>query len=29
MPEPRSGSGWIEEQGGGRVKGTLRIAFEM
>ena len=28
-PGPRSGSGWVEEQGGGRVQGTFRIAFEM
>jgi hypothetical protein len=29
MPRPRSGSGWVGEQGGGMVKGTFRIAFEM
>ena len=28
-PGPRSGSGWIGEQGGGRVQGTFGIAFEM
>jgi hypothetical protein len=28
-PGPRSGSGWVGEQGGGRVYGTFRIAFEM
>ena len=26
---PRSGSGWVGEQGRGRVQGTFRIAFEM
>jgi hypothetical protein len=29
MPGPRSGSGWVGEQGRGRVKGTFGIAFEM
>jgi hypothetical protein len=29
MPGPGSRSGWVEEQGGGRVKGTFGIAFEM
>jgi hypothetical protein len=29
MPGPRSGSGWVGEQGGERVEGTFRIAFEM
>jgi hypothetical protein len=29
MPGPRSGSGWVGEQGGGRVQGTFGIAFEM
>jgi hypothetical protein len=29
MPGPRSGSGWVGEQGGGRVLGTFGIAFEM
>jgi hypothetical protein len=29
MPGPESGSGWVGEQGGGRVLQTLRIAFEM
>jgi hypothetical protein len=30
MPGPRSGSGWVGEQGGGgRVQGTFRIAFEV
>jgi hypothetical protein len=29
MPGPRSRSGWVGEQGRGRVQGTLRIAFEM
>jgi hypothetical protein len=28
-PGPRSGSGWVGEQGGGRVKGTLGIASKM
>jgi hypothetical protein len=28
-PGPRSGSEWVGEQGGGRVYGTFRIAFEM
>jgi hypothetical protein len=28
-PEPRSESGWIGEQGRGRVYGTFGIAFEM
>ena len=29
MPGPRSGSGWVGEQGRGRVYGTFGIAFEM
>jgi hypothetical protein len=29
MPGPRSGSGWVGEQGLGRVQGTFAIAFEM
>jgi hypothetical protein len=29
MPGPRSGSGWVGEQGRGRVEGTFGIAFEM
>jgi hypothetical protein len=29
MPRPRSRSGWVGQQGGGRVYGTCRIAFEM
>jgi hypothetical protein len=29
MPGPRSRSGWVGEQGGGRVQGAFRIAFEM
>jgi hypothetical protein len=29
MPGPGSGSEWFGEQGGGRVKGTFGIAFEM
>jgi hypothetical protein len=29
MPGPRSGSGWIGEQGRGRIQGTFGIAFEM
>jgi hypothetical protein len=29
MPGPRSGSGWVGEQGGGRVQGTFGVAFEM
>jgi hypothetical protein len=29
MPGPRSGSGWVGEQGKGKVLGTFRIAFEM
>jgi hypothetical protein len=29
MPGSRSRSGWVGEQGGGRVLGTFRIAFEM
>jgi hypothetical protein len=29
MPGPRSRSGWVGEQGGGRVQGTFGIAFEM
>jgi hypothetical protein len=29
MSGPRSGSGWVGEQGGGRVWGTFGIAFEM
>jgi hypothetical protein len=29
MPGPRSGSGWVGEQGVGRVQGTFGIAFEM
>jgi len=29
MPGPRSGSGWVGEQGRGRVNGIFRIAFEM
>jgi hypothetical protein len=31
MPGPRSGSGWVGEQGGGRVKGTfgIHLKFEM
>jgi hypothetical protein len=28
-PGPRSRSGWVGEQGGGRVEGTFGIAFEM
>jgi hypothetical protein len=28
-PGPRSGGGWVGEQGRGRVQGTFRIAFEM
>jgi hypothetical protein len=26
---PRSGSGWVGDQGGGRLEGNFRIAFEM
>jgi hypothetical protein len=29
MLGPRSGSGWVGEQDGGRVYGTFGIAFEM
>jgi hypothetical protein len=29
MPGLRSRSGWVGEQGRGRVEGTFRIAFEM
>jgi hypothetical protein len=29
MPGSKSGSGWVGEQGGGRVKGTFGIEFEM
>jgi hypothetical protein len=29
MPGLRSGSGWVREQGGGRVWGTFGISFEM
>jgi hypothetical protein len=29
MPGPRIGSGWVGEQGRGRVWGTFGIAFEM
>jgi hypothetical protein len=29
MPGPRSRSGWVGEQGRGRVLGTFEIAFEM
>jgi hypothetical protein len=29
MPGPRSRSGWVREQGGGRVWGTFGIAFEI
>jgi hypothetical protein len=29
MPGPRSGSGWVGEQGEGRVEGTFGIGFEM
>jgi hypothetical protein len=29
MPGPVSGSGWVWEQGGGRVWEALGIAFEM
>jgi hypothetical protein len=29
MPGPRSRSGWVGEQEGGRVYGTFRIAFLM
>jgi hypothetical protein len=29
MPRPRSRSGWVGKQGGGRVLGTFWIAFEM
>jgi hypothetical protein len=29
MPEPRSRSGWVGEQGKGRVYGTFGIAFEI
>jgi hypothetical protein len=29
MSGSRSGSGWVEEQGRGRVLGTFGIAFEM
>jgi hypothetical protein len=29
MPGPRRGSGWVGQQGGGRVYGTFGIAFEM
>jgi hypothetical protein len=28
MSGPRSGSGWVGEQGKGRVEGTFGIAFE-
>jgi hypothetical protein len=28
-PGPRSGNGWVGEHGGGRVQGTIGIAFEM
>jgi hypothetical protein len=28
-PGPRSGSGWVGEQGGGSVYGAFGIAFEM
>jgi hypothetical protein len=28
-PGPRSGSGWVGEQGTGRVYGTFGITFEM
>jgi hypothetical protein len=28
-PGPRIGSGWVGEQGGGRVQGTFGIAFEI
>jgi hypothetical protein len=28
-PGPRSGSGWVGEQGRGTVQGTFGIAFEM
>jgi hypothetical protein len=29
MPGPRSGSGLVGKQGGGRVWGTFGLAFEM
>jgi hypothetical protein len=29
IPGPRSGSGWVGEQGRGKVLGTFRILFEM
>jgi hypothetical protein len=29
MPGPRSGSGWVGEQGEGRISETFGIAFEM
>jgi hypothetical protein len=29
MPGPGSRSGWVGEQGRGRILGTFRIAFEM
>jgi hypothetical protein len=29
MPGSRSGSGWVGEQGGGRVWGDLGIAYEI
>jgi hypothetical protein len=29
MPGPGSRSGWVGDQGGGRVQGALGIAFEM
>jgi hypothetical protein len=29
MPGPRSRSGWVGEQGRGRVEGTFGIALEM
>jgi hypothetical protein len=29
MPGPGSGSEWVGEQSGERVKGTFEIAFEM
>jgi hypothetical protein len=29
IPGPGSGSGWVGEQGWGRVEGTFQIAFEM
>jgi hypothetical protein len=29
IPGPRSRSGWVGEQGGGRIQGALGIAFEI